>query len=837
MSHAMPYTVHEGEFVSVPGRSLPIATPESSRIGSPSLVTSLPKLLHKWHQPHSVLSVAAAPSRKLLFCGTQDSRILVYDTVTFQLKCELLVENASILCLDISDDEQLLFSAGSDSLVKVWDIDSLEVRYIIYSLADIGDIFSIKWCGQSSTIYIGAQNASLLWTQLPLGKIGAAGCHSMVDKLPNYRYDKFFDSKGPGGSFNVLQSKQFLQRKNSSGKKCPALVEVDHQIRFAHNGYIYCMEFHDNKLITCGGDGLVNVWDPKTMKRVTSLENNESILSMSISGSYLYVGLSDSTINVWDLSTQQQIRKMSFESEEVSSLAVYEDSLFKGSSEGLVMLSTNSYSPAATVLNLSNHNSVLTVEIFHDDSRTYLVSGGSTTCLWDITLMTRVPVQFQEGLTNDHMLKSLEFMVSCKTVSKFPELYLEESRKCARYLSKLLARLGAYQTKLLPVANGNPIVHSCFKASADVKDPPRVIWYGHYDVVDVANDWETDPYEMVSKDGCIYGRGISDNKGPVLAAIYAVAELASEGKLECDVVFLIEGEEESGSIGFQEVITKNKDNIGPIDWVMLSNSYWLDDEIPCLNYGLRGIINASVTVKSLKPDRHSGVDGGVSREPTMDLIQVLSQLVDPSTQKINIPEFYDSILPLTDKEMQLYTKIEQSGIVDQKLDTLFAKWRNPSLTVHNIQVSGPNNNTVIPQSATAMVSIRIVPSQELEEIKRNFEALLCKQFDALKSENSFSVDIYYTAEPWLGDPFNHVYQVLGEKIELHWGTKPLFIREGGSIPSIRFLEKCFGAPAAQIPCGQSSDNAHLKNEKLRLINLFKLRSILKDTFSELKRNP
>lgn len=836
MSHAMPYTVHEGEFVLVPGRLLPIATPELLRIGSPSPVTALPKLLHKWHQPHSVLSVAAAPSRKLLFCGTQDSRILVYDTVTFQLKCELLVENALILCLDISDGEQLLFSAGSDSLVKVWDIDSLEVRYIIYSLADIGDIFSIKWCDLLSTIYIGAQNASLLWTQLPLGNTETTGCHSMVDKLPSYRYDKFFDSKGPGGLFNVLQLKQFLQRKNSSGKKCPALVEVDHQIRFAHNGYIYCMEFHDNKLITCGGDGLVTVWDPPTMKRVTTLENNDLILSMSILGLYLYVGLSDSTINVWDLLTQQQIRKMSFETEKVLSLAVYEDSLFKGLSEGLVMLSTNSYSPAATVLNLSNHNSVLTVEIFNDDSRTFLVSGGSTICLWDITLMNRVPVQLQEGLTNDHMLKLLEVMALCKTVSKFPELYLEESRKCARYLSKLLARLGTYQTKLLAVANGNPIVYSLFKASPHVKDPPRVLWYGHYDVVDAADDWETDPYEMVSKDGCIYGRGISDNKGPCLAAIYAVAELASEGKLECDVVFLIEGEEESGLIGFQEVIMKNKDNIGPIDWVMLLNSYWLDDDIPCLNYGLRGVINALVTVKSVKPDRHSGVDGGVSREPTMDLIQVLSQLVDPVTQKINIPEFYDSLLPLTDKEMQLYTKIEQSGIVDQNLETLFAKWRNPSLTVHNIHVSGPNNNTVIPQSATAMVSIRIVPSQELDDIKRNFERLLCQKFDALKLENLLSVDIYYTAEPWLGDPFNHVYQVLEKKIEQHWGTKPLFIREGGSIPSIRFLEKCFGAPAAQIPCGQSSDNAHLKNEKLRLINLFKLRSILKDTFSELKRN-
>ena len=152
-------------------------------------------------------------------------------------------------------------------------------------------------------------------------------------------------------------------------------------------------------------------------------------------------------------------------------------------------------------------------------------------------------------------------------------------------------------------------------------------------------DWKTDPFILTAKEGNLYARGVSDNKGPTLAAIYSVAELYHRQQLNCDVVFIIEGEEECGSIGFQKVINDNKQLISGgsgggngttgIDWIMLSNSYWLDDLTPCLNYGLRGVINASITIKSDKPDRHSGVDGGVSREPTMDMMHLLSTLVDP----------------------------------------------------------------------------------------------------------------------------------------------------------------------------------------------------------------
>ncbi|ODV81396.1 Metalloexopeptidase [Suhomyces tanzawaensis NRRL Y-17324] len=920
-------------------------------------ISGSPKLVHKWSHSRSILCVIPAPKKKLLFCGTQDSKILVYDMVDFALKYEASTSPhdhpSSVLCLDISEDENFLFSAGSDSLVKVWDLSNVDAStqsetnsaselihctHVFYSLVDIGDIFSIAWCESVSVLFIGAQNASVLWCKLcllPAKNAAPAPLYSSIERLPHFRYDKFFDSKGPGGSINTLQSKHQLLRKNSSstpeGQFSAKIFEVSNEdlIRFAHNGYVYCMSIYtpklnsitgDNRgpyLITCGGDGIINVWsisvNQETGKtklfKIKSLENQESILSMSIQDYLLYVGLSDSSINVWDLSTFQLVRSFHFKDpeatstklsyDEVLSLGIYNDCIFKASNLGGLVkftikgqatstwsseedkgnnreIAANDIPRTRTVITLEDDpqnvhlfnydhkeemGAVLAVSIFSDElGATYLLSGGhKALCLWEIsnigaknsnsiecTLSKSTPSkEFASLLSNEHLLKALHKFTSFKTISKFPSLYLEDSRHCAQFLGNLFTGVGAHHTKLLPVTNGNPIVYACFKGNANGNGlNPRVLWYAHYDVVDATNseatDWSTDPFVLTAKDGNLYARGVSDNKGPTLAAIYAVAELYHSNQLSTDVVFIIEGEEECGSIGFQKVINEHKSLIGEIDWVMLSNSYWLDDETPCLNYGLRGVINASVTVRSDKPDRHSGVDGGILKEPTMDLIQILSQLVDPETEKIQLEGFYDDVLPLTAKEVQLYQDIEKTAldknINNHDLQSLMAKWRNPSLTVHKIQVSGPNNNTVIPQVTKATISIRIVPNQNLESIKQSLVEFLEAKFKKLKSDNHLLVNIFHEAEPWLGNPTNQVYKVLYEKIKDNWGVEPLFIREGGSIPSIRFLEKCFDAPAAQIPCGQASDNAHLKNEKLRIVNLYKLRSVLTDTLRELGLN-
>lgn len=467
----------------------------------------------------------------------------------------------------------------------------------------------------------------------------------------------------------------------------------------------------------------------------------------------------------------------------------------------------------------------------------------------------------------------------------------------------------------------NPIVFARFKGKPTQEKPgKKILFYGHYDVIAAENEqqkWIVDPFTMQGINGYLYGRGVSDNKGPILAALYAVADLVAEQKLISDVVFIIEGEEECGSRGFEQAIKKNKQVIGGIDWILLANSYWLNDDYPCLTYGLRGVIHATVQVESDQPDLHSGVDGShLMDEAVKDLVMLLATLTGPNG-RVNIPGFYDPILPVTDAENERYDAISNTllqrnpelGDAETLTASLKARWREPSLTIHRFKTSGSANSTIIPHVASAILSLRLVPDQETSRIQQAMMAYLDIQFQKLHTLNKLTVKIDRQAEPWLGDPENQIFQTLEEAIMQVWGPighgrrgsvpvstrsftnglssptkisangsigakpvpatsstltngsdhasqatadtvtsigrrqsddnsgpispKPLYIREGGSIPAIRFLEKEFNAPAAHLPCGQASDSAHLDNERLRLSNLYKSREIFKKVFSEL----
>lgn len=459
----------------------------------------------------------------------------------------------------------------------------------------------------------------------------------------------------------------------------------------------------------------------------------------------------------------------------------------------------------------------------------------------------------------------------------------------------------------------NPVVYAQFKGrSSPGKLRNRILFYGHYDVVaadDEQKKWIIEPFEMEGRNGYLYGRGVSDNKGPVLAAIYAVADLVAEQRLESDIIFLIEGEEECGSCGFQAAIRRNKHVIGAIDWILLANSYWLNDDFPCLTYGLRGVIHAIISVKSTQPDLHSGVDGShLMDEPLKDLVTLVSKLTGTKGQ-ILIPDFYSSILSITTAEERRYDAISKTlldqdpglGDAEALTSSLKARWREPSLTIHGFQTSGLRSTTVIPHIASVAISLRIVPNQDVNSVHQMLENYLKHQFSTLHSSNKLFISVDHKAEPWLGDLDNEIFLTLKRAIMEVWGPvshhrrrsvlasktpdkghiransypptspatsstltygsshgsqaseetlspevngwsdspdslsgqKPLYIREGGSISAIRFLEKEFDAPAAHLPCGQASDSAHLDNERLRLINLYKSREIFRKVFGEL----
>lgn len=525
------------------------------------------------------------------------------------------------------------------------------------------------------------------------------------------------------------------------------------------------------------------------------------------------------------------------------------------------------------------------------------------------------------------MVESLIQFVSFRTVSSQPK-YSVDCRRGASFLRSVFQNFGAVTEMINTAEPYNPIVFAKFRGNpATTGSKKKILFYGHYDVIPAENEqrkWKHDPFELTGESGYLYGRGVSDNKGPIMAAIYAAHELAKEQSLDSDIIFLIEGEEESGSRGFEKAVQARKDLIGDVDWILLANSYWLDDHVPCLTYGLRGVIHATVSVESKHPDLHSGVDGSaLLDEPLKDLVMLLSKLTGRHG-KVQIPGFYDPILPLTEDEKDLYTEITKTllrgnpdlGDPEELAQSLMRRWREASLTIHRFQTSGPENSTIIPRLAKSALSIRLVPNQEASHVGQSLISFLQSEFDQLDSKNTLSVTIDHQAEPWLGDFNNEIFQTLERAITSVWGPdlgqrresqpaalkapdyfsplsrasaapppapvspakskpapatsntlanssdpalsrpvssghstpnitsdspaatlarKPLYIREGGSIPSIRFLEKEFNAPAAHLPCGQASDSAHLDNERLRLVNLYNSKKIFKEVFRELPR--
>jgi di- and tripeptidase len=494
------------------------------------------------------------------------------------------------------------------------------------------------------------------------------------------------------------------------------------------------------------------------------------------------------------------------------------------------------------------------------------------------------------------MVESLHEFVSFRTVSSLPK-YSADCRRGASFLRSVFQNFGAVTEMINTREPYNPIVFAKFRGNpATAGSRKKILFYGHYDVIAAENEhrkWKHDPFTLTGEDGYLYGRGVSDNKGPIMAAIYAAHELANEQRLDSDIMFLIEGEEESGSRGFEEAIQAKKELIGDVDWILLANSYWLDDHVPCLTYGLRGVIHATVQIKSKHPDLHSGVDGSaLLDEPLKDLVMLLSKVAGRHG-KVEIPGFYDPILPLSEDEKDLYTEITRTllrsnpdlGDPEELAQSLMRRWREASLTIHRFQTSGPENSTIIPRLAKAALSVRLVPNQEATDVAHSLITYLQTEFSTLDSKNTLQVTIDHVAEPWLGDFNNEIFQTLERAIVNVWGpnltsrrdstpagtslesatssgksrsvpttsntlaqssdarptesppprTKPLYIREGGSIPSIRFLEKQFNAPAAHLPCGQASDSAHLDNERLRLVNLFASKDIFKEVFGELPR--
>ncbi len=440
------------------------------------------------------------------------------------------------------------------------------------------------------------------------------------------------------------------------------------------------------------------------------------------------------------------------------------------------------------------------------------------------------------------LVRTLSEFVSFQSVSA--EATREQCRQCSLWLKSCLTELGAEARILAGADKRNPLILATFRGRSNLQDMSsggqrakrrrkRCLFYGHYDCIGAdGSKWKSDPWTISGRDGYLYGRGVSDNKGPVLAIAFAASQLLSRRELEIDLVMLIEGEEERGSVGFQQALVQAKEEIGPIDVVLLSNSYWLGEDTPCLTVGLRGVVQVTVKITGRIPDVHSGVEGGAVREPMVDMVRLLSNAT--AGDRVLVPHFYDSVKQVSPEERKLYeaiVKMKQSRA--RNAEDLIARWRLPTLSIHRINVSGPGNSTVIPSTVEASISIRIVPDQSLQTITSSLVNHLITSFKQLSSSNELSVTVDHSADWWAGKQDSPFALALSDAIEAEWGTKPVNICEGGSIPAVAILEQALGAEAVHIPLGQSTDNAHLNDERIRLLNLHKGKAVISRFFKAL----
>jgi len=401
--------------------------------------------------------------------------------------------------------------------------------------------------------------------------------------------------------------------------------------------------------------------------------------------------------------------------------------------------------------------------------------------------------------------------------------------RCAEYVADKLRNAGLSRVKIFKT-EGHPLVYGEWLGAPG---QPVILTYGHYDVqpIDPIELWETQPFEPVIKNGKIYARGATDDKGQIFMHFKSVESFFKvNGSLPLNVKFIIEGEEETGSQSMQSFINNNAELL-KCDAVMISDTALFDEGIPTLTYGLRGLSYMEVEVSGPKADLHSGTYGGAIGNPINILAGMIAKLHDKNG-RINIPQFYDDVLRITSKEKKNFGRLkfsekkfaQEAGVRslegEKGYSTLERIWARPTLDCNGIWggFTGKGAKTVITTKATAKISMRLVPNQDPNKISR----LFTKHIKRI-APKSVKVEVRNLngAYPVL-TPLNNPATIAAAKsMEKAFGKKIVFMREGGSVPIVAVFAKKLKVPVVLMGLGLNNENLHSPNEHFNL-NHFRL---------------
>lgn len=399
----------------------------------------------------------------------------------------------------------------------------------------------------------------------------------------------------------------------------------------------------------------------------------------------------------------------------------------------------------------------------------------------------------------------------------------EDVLEAAQWVASKLEGAGL-AVEMVPT-EGHPMV---IAETPKVEGAPVVVVYGHYDVqpVEPLDQWITGPFEPTVRDGNLYARGATDDKGQLLTHVQRVCDWLATGEpLPLQIKFLIEGEEEVGSENLERMLPDLRERLA-CDCVVISDSGQYSDGQPAITYGLRGIATYEVRVDGPSQDLHSGSFGGAVMNPAIALCHLLSSMVD-SNGRIQIPGYYDDVRDLEDSERQQWAKLPQDD--DQfaalvGVDELFGengfttderRWARPTFDINGLTSGhqGEGVKTIIPATASAKFSFRLVPNQDPKKLT----AAIQQHLDAhAPKEIRVTLVSDHGALGMLADTNSQFIHAANRAIESAFGIEPVLIREGGSIPIVTRFQEVLECDCLLLGWGLSDDNAHSPNEKFRI---------------------
>ena len=424
--------------------------------------------------------------------------------------------------------------------------------------------------------------------------------------------------------------------------------------------------------------------------------------------------------------------------------------------------------------------------------------------------------------------EQLKALVRIPSVSAQPD-HDADTRKAAEFVRDDLRRMGVPAE--LVETKGHPIVYG---ERLDAPGKPTLLIYGHYDVqpAEPLEPWLSPPFEPTVRDGNLYARGATDDKGQMFTHLKAAeAWLNVTGSLPINVKFLIEGEEEVGGANLEAYIAANKQKLA-CDCAVISDTSQFAPGMPAITYGLKGLAYFEVVVHGAKNDLHSGTYGGAVANPLNALAEILASLKGPDG-RIKVAGFYDDVRDLADWERAEFAKLPFSD--DEFRDslgvpalfgeagytTIERKWARPTCDVHGLYggYQGPGPKTVLPCKAGAKFSFRLVPDQDSKKIA----TLLRTHLDAHSPPGvTFELIEHHGAPAAIVDvKSNPAVPAAVRAIEAAFGTPPIFMRDGGSIPVVGLIKKELGVDTLLLGWGQNDDNLHGPNEKFSLADFHK----------------